>query len=377
LWPHEVRTIEIRKDGSIVLPPGGLEMREPIISRPAAPQVQQNEPRTQSDESDWVRDKAARFEQEQQRDKVILAEYQELVDKTNGSGQRGHILIVDTDAWSVTAATRALISAGFAVSVLNDGPSALNFTRSTTIDCILLARDLPSISGIEVVKVLRQREAAKEATRPNARGAGAFHLPVVAFTGNTEPSDLQLYMETGFDGCVSKPLDVSALLNTMAAAVPVPAPQQQQQHANRNTRGGEDSFTLPTLTTNQSQSHSSAPAKAWSTPTAVMPLQFGGGGGGESFMIDDHVNRINSTSGVNRDIRSTSIQTERERKSSYEEGGGQSIDEVQLMQQAGNTGLRGARAMAQARRGGGGGSVGGTNISSSDSITFCHTSSTS
>ena len=339
LWPHEVRTVDIRKDGTIILPPGGLEMREPMQPSKPAPQAR-SEPKPNTDDPDWVREKAARFEEEQRRDRAVQAEYQDLLDKTMGSGQRGHILIVDTDAWSVTAATRALVSAGFAVTVLGDGPSALNLTRSTTVDCLLLARDLPSISGIEVVKVLRQREAAKEATRPGARGAGAFHLPVVAFTGNTEPQDLQLYMESGFDGCVSKPLDISALLNTMAAAVPVPAPQQQQQQQQSThqsstkqlqqstNRGSDESFTLPTL--NTSGHSSSVSAKAWSTPTAVMPLQFGT----EVAAVPE---------------RGTMV-SERERKTSHDEG----VDEVQLMQQAGNTGLRGARAMAQARRGGGG-----------------------
>jgi CheY-like chemotaxis protein len=296
-----------------------------------------------------VREKAARFEEEQRREAEVQQDFAALVDRTVGSGERGHVLLVDTDAWSVTAAVRALASAGFAVTVLGDGPPALAITRTSTFDCLLLARDLPSISGLEVVKVLRQREAAKQATRPGAQGAGAFHLPVVAFTGNTEPEDLRLYMEAGMDGCVSKPLDLAALLNTMAAAIPVPAAQggtaggtQQravpapaatqsvplkQQPLQVQLKGGATSnsaaplasFSLPRVETQQAPRQ--APMAAWQTPAAASselhPFVAGGGGGGA----------------LAREELDESVT-------------------VQQMQQAGNTGLRGARAMAQARRGG-------------------------
>ena len=93
-------------------------------------------------EPDWVREKAARFEEEQRREAATQAEFGALVGRTVGSGERGHILLVDTDAWSVTAACRALAPAGFAVTVTDDGPKALALTRTATFVSSPTARAL-------------------------------------------------------------------------------------------------------------------------------------------------------------------------------------------------------------------------------------------
>ena len=129
LWPHEVRTVELRRDGSVIVPPGGFpaptERAAPAPPPPRAPPPPEPEP-------DWVLEKAARFEEEQRREAATQAEFGALVGRTVGSGERGHILLVDTDAWSVTAACRALAPAGFAVTVTDDGPKALALTRTAT-----------------------------------------------------------------------------------------------------------------------------------------------------------------------------------------------------------------------------------------------------
>ncbi len=226
LWPHELRTLDVKADGTAEVPveeappppppPPPPAARPPRAAGPSAAQ------RAAAEEEDWAAEKARAAAAAAAREEALRAEYASLLGRAVGEGARGAILVVDVDAGAVVPAARILAAAGFSVTVMDDGPKALALTRATNFDCMLLAKDLPSLSGIEVVRLLRAREAGLQRSRPGVSGRIAYHLPVVAFTGSTGPEDLQAYMAVGFDGCVAKPLDGDALLSTMAAAVPAP-----------------------------------------------------------------------------------------------------------------------------------------------------------
>lgn len=223
LWPHSCRTLETHKDGSLIL--------TKAIPEPAAPPPEpEPEPEPEPTVPDWQREKQRQLEEEQARDAMFQKEYSALLNKTVGPGHRGQILICDPDYTSVVIATRILTAEGFGVTVVQDGPVAVQITRRSAFDCMLLGRDLPSMSGIEVSRLLRQREASMSAPRPGVVGSAAYHLPIVVFTNATDPNDLQLYMEAGIDGCVSKPVDPSALTSTMLTAVPNPIGVKMPTH---------------------------------------------------------------------------------------------------------------------------------------------------
>ncbi len=86
---------------------------------------------------------------------------------------------------------------------------------------MLVARDLPSISGVEVTRLVRQREdGLLNSVMPGSDHFMPPRLPVLAFTDQAETEHLRQYMEAGMDGCICKPVEVDALLQTVAAAVP-------------------------------------------------------------------------------------------------------------------------------------------------------------
>ncbi|KAA0149868.1 hypothetical protein FNF29_05693 [Cafeteria roenbergensis] len=139
-----------------------------------------------------------------------------------GHGWRGAVLVAESDARQGLPAVEALVAEGFAVLVALDGPSALQATRSNEFSCALVATDLPAIGGVEATRILRQREQGVGGAS-SGEGHPPPRLPVVAFTAETGPEDLRSYMDAGLDGCVAKPLDVHALVNTLTTAVPEPA----------------------------------------------------------------------------------------------------------------------------------------------------------
>jgi two-component system cell cycle response regulator DivK len=70
-------------------------------------------------------------------------------------------------------------------------------------DLVLMDIQLPGINGIEALKKLR---AAPETSR----------IPVLAFTASVMPQDRKEIMSAGFDGFVSKPINLKEFIASIA-----------------------------------------------------------------------------------------------------------------------------------------------------------------
>ncbi len=73
-------------------------------------------------------------------------------------------------------------------------------------DLLLLDIQLPGIDGYEVLRRLRQHPAL-------------LHTPVIAVSANAMPADLAQAREAGFDGYLTKPLDMQRLLDAVDRAL--------------------------------------------------------------------------------------------------------------------------------------------------------------
>ena len=139
-----------------------------------------------------------------------------------------------------------LVSRGYACTVARNGTRAVHLTFKSNFDLMLIARDLPALSGIEATKMIRQREGERNVP-PSER------LPIVALTSAAAQEDITLYQEVGMDGCISKPIDEISLLNTVAAAVPFHRPPQSKAPASRGSdlkqRIGRSQLALRSQTT--------------------------------------------------------------------------------------------------------------------------------
>ncbi len=74
----------------------------------------------------------------------------------------------------------------------------MEYARSAPPDLILLDLHLPDISGFNVLEQLRSLCATA-------------HIPVVAVTANTQEDTHERALTAGFDGFLSKPLNLSHL----------------------------------------------------------------------------------------------------------------------------------------------------------------------
>ncbi len=87
-----------------------------------------------------------------------------------------------------------------------DGNQGIQLARAHQPDVILMDINLPGISGIEALKILRDDPATA-------------HIPIVALSANAIPRDVERGLEAGFVSYVTKPIKVTAFMEALDAAL--------------------------------------------------------------------------------------------------------------------------------------------------------------
>jgi len=92
------------------------------------------------------------------------------------------------------------------LSCVTTGSLGIAFARAHLPDVILMDINLPGMSGIEAMKVLRA-------------DLSTAHIPVIALSANAMPHDIELAMKAGFFHYLTKPIKVSEFMDTLDAAL--------------------------------------------------------------------------------------------------------------------------------------------------------------
>jgi two-component system CheB/CheR fusion protein len=111
------------------------------------------------------------------------------------------ILVAEDNAVNQLFAVRVLENMGHEVRCASDGLEALNLWRDDTFDCILMDVQMPVMNGDEALRRIRE-----ESPR---------HVPVIAMTAYALPGDRERFLNTGFDGYLSKPMMVPDLAEAL------------------------------------------------------------------------------------------------------------------------------------------------------------------
>ena len=86
-----------------------------------------------------------------------------------------------------------------------DGHLSIELAREIQPAIILMDINLPGISGIEVLKLLRQDPLT-------------MNIPVIALSANAHPRDIEASLTAGFFRYITKPIQVNEFLNTLIEA---------------------------------------------------------------------------------------------------------------------------------------------------------------
>ena len=116
------------------------------------------------------------------------------------------ILIVEDNDKNMKLVRDVLQAKGYETAEAVTGEDGVCMARELLPDAILMDIQLPGMSGVEALKVLR----ANPATAP---------IPVIAITASVMDQDRARILAAGFDAYVSKPISLKPFLEAVQAAV--------------------------------------------------------------------------------------------------------------------------------------------------------------
>lgn len=105
------------------------------------------------------------------------------------------ILLVDDTRLNRDLAKDLLEMEGHQVIEAVNGKECIEKARQNKPDIILLDIELPDMSGLEVMKVIKKDPEISS-------------IPVVAFTGHNQHEEQENFLALGFSGFIPKPFDI-------------------------------------------------------------------------------------------------------------------------------------------------------------------------
>ena len=107
------------------------------------------------------------------------------------------ILVVDDDAPIIALMRSILREFGYEARTAASGTAAIDAARAEAPDLVLLDKNMPGMSGGEVIRALRS-------------DVGLENVPILLLTG--DPVAPQEIAELGANGTVQKPFDLQVLI---------------------------------------------------------------------------------------------------------------------------------------------------------------------
>jgi class 3 adenylate cyclase len=112
---------------------------------------------------------------------------------------QGSLLVVDDNEMNRDMLARRLARRGYTVAVAANGQQALAMLAVQPFDLVLLDIMMPGISGLEVLKILRENYSVAD-------------LPVIMATAKDQSEDIVTALQLGANDYVTKPLDFPVVL---------------------------------------------------------------------------------------------------------------------------------------------------------------------
>lgn len=103
-------------------------------------------------------------------------------------------LIIEDNVTNMELVTYLLTAAGYGILTASDGAQGLQVARQERPDIIICDLQMPIMDGYEVLRHMKL-------------DASLRHIPIIAVTALSMPSDRLNVHKAGFDGYISKPID--------------------------------------------------------------------------------------------------------------------------------------------------------------------------
>ena len=118
-------------------------------------------------------------------------------------------LVVDDEPMNLTVAKSIFKRYGMVVTTALSGPESIELCRSMDFDIVFMDHMMHGMDGVEAMKRIRN----------DARNAGKV-FPIVALTANAMSTAKQMFLAEGFDGFVSKPIELEEMERVLSKVLP-------------------------------------------------------------------------------------------------------------------------------------------------------------
>jgi signal transduction histidine kinase/ActR/RegA family two-component response regulator len=124
------------------------------------------------------------------------------------------VLVVDDVDINLEVARGLMEPYGLTVDCVLSGREAVDIIRAGNprYDLVLMDHMMPEMDGIEAVRIIRGE----------IDSAYARQLPIVALTANALAGNEEMFLSKGFNGFISKPIDINRLDEVLRKLEPVP-----------------------------------------------------------------------------------------------------------------------------------------------------------
>jgi CheY-like chemotaxis protein len=112
------------------------------------------------------------------------------------------VLVVEDNEKNMKLFRDVLQATGYETIEATSGEDAVELATSRRPALVLMDVQLPGIDGVEALGRLRQGDATGS-------------IPVLALTAQAMSGDRERFLDAGFDGYISKPVDVAELIRTV------------------------------------------------------------------------------------------------------------------------------------------------------------------
>ena len=118
-------------------------------------------------------------------------------------------LVVDDEPMNITVARNIFNRYGMTVTAASSGMEAIDLCRERDFDIVFMDHMMPGMDGVEAMKRINTIRAKQR-----------NYIPMVALTANAVSTAKEMFLAEGFDGFVSKPIELVELERVMKRVLP-------------------------------------------------------------------------------------------------------------------------------------------------------------
>lgn len=125
------------------------------------------------------------------------------------SAPKARVLIVDDNIINLKVAVGLMQPYHMQIMTVDSGKAAISMLRSQDIDVVFMDHMMPEMDGVETTRLIREME-----------GEYYKKLPIIALTANAVNGVREMFIESGLNDFIAKPIELSALDRVLKTWLP-------------------------------------------------------------------------------------------------------------------------------------------------------------